>query len=217
MIEGYAYCQTIFEQDKLIDLSYTEVNAAFGKLTGLHDVVGRKISDILPGFAKTNPEFFESLGRVALTGEPEKFETYIEPLNIWLSLTAYSSGRESFVAVFDNITESKRAESAIRESEVRYRLMFEANPYPMWVYDLDTLHFLAVNDAAVVHYGYSREEFMTMTLKDIRPLDQVPKLLRSAGFPNPINSADNLWLSKKDGSVLVLRSRHTNLFLQEGR
>ena len=59
-----------------------------------------------------------------------------------------------------------------------YRLLFESNPQSMWVYDLATLRFLAVNDAAVHHYGYSRAEFLRMTPKDIRPQEDV-KLLEN--------------------------------------
>ena len=54
------------------------------------------------------------------------------------------------------------------ESEEQYRLLFESNPHPMWVYDRKTLSLLAVNDAAIQHYGYSRDEFLSITIKDIR-------------------------------------------------
>ena len=56
-------------------------------------------------------------------------------------------------------------------------MLFEASPTPMWVYDAETLAFLAVNDAAVRHYGYSREEFLAMTIKDIRPPEDIPRML----------------------------------------
>src|SRR5271167_4122213 len=59
----------------------------------------------------------------------------------------------------------------VRKSEERHQLMFAANPYPMWIYDCETLRFLAVNDAAVRNYGFTREEFMAMTLLDIRLLE----------------------------------------------
>lgn len=65
----------------------------------------------------------------------------------------------------------------LQASESRYRLLFESNPLPMWVYDTETFAFLAVNEAAVRHYGYSREQFLGMTIKDIRPPENVPVLL----------------------------------------
>ena len=74
-----------------------------------------------------------------------------------------------FVGVHTDISESRHSERALRESEKRYRRLFLAHPYPMWIYDRETLRFLAVNDAAVAFYGYSREEFERMTLHELRP------------------------------------------------
>src|SRR5262249_27114425 len=75
------------------------------------------------------------------------------------------------------IGDRKRAEQALRESEKEYRLLFHGNPNPMWVFDLETLRFLEVNEAAIQHYGYSREEFLNMTLKDIRLPEDVNAML----------------------------------------
>ena len=71
------------------------------------------------------------------------------------------------------------AEEARRESERIYKELFENNPNPMWVYDRDTLRFLAVNDVAISHYGYSREEVLGMTIEHIRPPADVPALRKS--------------------------------------
>jgi len=73
------------------------------------------------------------------------------------------------VGVHTDISESKHSERALRESEKRYRRLFLSHPYPMWIYDRETLRFLAVNDAAISFYGYTREEFERMTLAEIRP------------------------------------------------
>ena len=76
-----------------------------------------------------------------------------------------------------DITQRKQTEAELRESEQRYRLIFDGNPTPMLVFDHETLAFLEVNEAAVQHYGYSREEFLGMTLADIRPPEEVPAMI----------------------------------------
>src|SRR6266700_2386643 len=75
------------------------------------------------------------------------------------------------------ISGRKAVESRIREAGERYRLLFENNPFPMWIYDLESLRFLAVNDVARLSYGYSLSEFLKMTIKDIRPEEDVPAIL----------------------------------------
>lgn len=80
---------------------------------------------------------------------------------------------------FSSITEKIEAERQLRLSEERYRYLFYNNPLPMWIYDTGTLCFLEVNDVAIEKYGYSREEFLKLTLKDIRSQDDIEKLISS--------------------------------------
>jgi len=97
--------------------------------------------------------------------------------------------------------------STIPDSANWFRNLFEANPHPMWVYDLPSLRFLAVNDAAVAHYGYSHAEFLQMTIADIRPAEEVPRLLdnvraTSASTTGGLDQA-GVWRHRtKDGRVL---------------
>ena len=92
---------------------------------------------------------------------------------------------------------------ALAESEQRYKLLFESNPQPMWVYDLETLAFLMVNDAAVNDYGYSREEFLRMTIKDIRPVEDMPVLMSNvAQETRPLQKSYGWRHRKKDGTLI---------------
>ena len=83
----------------------------------------------------------------------------------------------SFRGLARDITERKRFEEALRDSEERYRLLFESTPQPIWVYNEETLAFLAVNEAATRTYGYSRYEFLSMTINDLRPQEDIPTLI----------------------------------------
>jgi PAS domain S-box-containing protein len=120
MLDGFAYCKMLFEDGRPQDFIYLETNGAFEKLTGLKNVTGKKISEVLPGIRESYPVLFEIYGRVALTGRPESFEIYLEPLAAWLFVSVYSTEKGYFVTVFDNITERKRAESI---AQARLRML----------------------------------------------------------------------------------------------
>ena len=109
----------------------------------------------------------------------------------------------SVLSLVLDVTVATRIEEALRKSEAQYRLLFESNPQAMWVYDLATLRFLAVNDAAVHHYGYSRSEFLDMTIKDIRPPEDVKKLEEYLASENAHDENAGEWQHrKKDGTVI---------------
>lgn len=97
----------------------------------------------------------------------------------------------------------KRAEDVLEKSEEQYKLLFESNPIPMWVFDRKTLRFLAVNQAAIRQYGYTEQEFLAATIADIRPSEDVPALLadvkkREEGLQEP-----GMWRHRKKNGSLI--------------
>jgi PAS domain S-box-containing protein len=160
MIEGFAYCRMLFEDNRPQDFIYLDVNNAFEKLTGLKNVVGRRVTEVIPGIREADPQLLEVYGRVALTGKPERFETYVEALHNWFHIAVYSPEREHFVAVFDVITERKRAEEALIASEVRYRRLFEAAIEGILILDAETGMVVDVNQFLIEKLGFSREAFL---------------------------------------------------------
>lgn len=115
MIDGYAYCEMVYtEQNQPVDFIYLEVNKSFERLTGLENVVGKPVSEVIPGAREMNPELFEAYNRVALSGKSESFEIFFKPLNIWFDISVFSPSIGFFVAVFENITDRKKVEEELQ-------------------------------------------------------------------------------------------------------
>ena len=102
-----------------------------------------------------------------------------------------------------DVTGRNKTLEALRNSEERYRLLFDASPQPMWVYDLESLRFLAVNQAAIDHYGFPREDFLSMTIEEIRPLDDVEKLYQRLDEDLPATAAATIWRHRKANKELI--------------
>ena len=157
MLNGLAYCEIIIDNGRPTDFVYLEVNDAFGELTGLKDVIGRRASEVIPGIQESDPELIEIYGRVALSGKPERFEIYLNALHMWLSISVYSSRKGHFVALFDVITERKNAElSAIRAKEEWERTF---NAVPDLIALIDTEHRITrVNKSMADRLGTTPEK-----------------------------------------------------------
>ena len=116
-----------------------------------------------------------------------------------------SGDTSGVVLVFRDVTQRRRTQQQLEESERRYRLLFDSHPEPMWVYDRDTLAFLMVNNSAVERYGYTREEFLRMTLRDIRPAEDVPRMEADVREGEAKLHTDGPWRHrKKDGSIIFV-------------
>jgi PAS domain S-box-containing protein len=169
MTNGYAYCRMFYQDGRPVDFQYINVNKAFEKQTGLTGVEGKLVSEVIPGILESDPELFERYGRVALTGIPESFEMYVASLHMWFSISVYSPQREYFVAIFDVITERKLAEQAVRESEARYKTLFESAAEGILIADILTREQKYANPAICKMLGYTQEELTKMEVNDIHP------------------------------------------------
>jgi len=105
------------------------------------------------------------------------------------STASFDKEKEILFGVIQDVTAKNKMDEALRQSEETYRLMFENNPQPMLIYDFDTLEILEVNKQAILHYGYSRDEFLSLTVINISPSEDIPKVdeyiqkLRLGGVP----------------------------------
>ena len=131
------------------------------------------------------------------TGRARKDGTVID---VWLTI---SGVKDSFGAIVGastiarDINERLRGVEALHQSEDSYRALFERHPGPMWLYDLETLRFLTVNEAAIASYGYSRQEFLSMTINEIRAPEE--EALGDAADDTRGNSARH---RRKDGTFI---------------
>ncbi len=172
MLDGIAHCEMVFDNDRPVDFIYLDVNDAFERLTGLEDVVGKKVTEVIPGIRDAHPELFEIYGRVVLTGKPEKFEIDFRLLKRWFSVSVYRTEKNRFVAAFDNITDRKQAEEALRESESRFKGAFETSAIGMAIVSLDG-RYLQVNQSLCLSVGYAEQELLNGTFPDITHPDDL--------------------------------------------
>ena len=113
--------------------------------------------------------------------------------------------------------ERREAEFALRDSEARFRFLFVGNPLPMWVYDLETLAFLEVNDAAVAHYGYSREDFLKMRITDIRPPEEAHRLRKNLAQARQALEDSGPWRHRLKNGQIILAQITSHLLPWNGR
>lgn len=129
-------------------------------------------------------------------------------------------GQQMLITSPLDVTDRVLAENALKASEERYRQLFESNPLPLWVYDLETLAFLDVNNVACERYGYSRDEFLAMTMCDIRPAEDIATFKRRIPHDGTTRLNFGPWRHRrKDGTVMMveINSHDVNMHGRKAR
>jgi len=215
--ESIARFRTLFEASPdailLIDprdnWPILDCNTAACQMNGYtrNELIGQSIDILNPNpWASANRD--EYLARIRREGilryeTPHRRKNGTEfPIEVSTSLISLG-GRDVLLGIDRDITERKQAEKKLRSSEERYRYLFENNPHPMWVYDRKALAFLAVNEAAIAKYGYSHQEFLNMTIVDIRPPEDADRLMKNLAQPRqPLEHSDGWRHLLKDGTLI---------------
>lgn len=224
LFENNPYPMWVFD---LETLAFLAVNEATVSRYGYHreEFLSMTITDLSPAediplLLKRLPEISTRVGPGGIWRNRKKDGTVID-VEITSDLISFS-GRKAKLVLANDVTERLRAEEALRQSEEQYRLLFDRNPHPMWVVDPSTHTFLAVNEAAIRHYGYSREAFLRMTICDIRPPEEVPLLLgylqeaaHRETSSDPVMGG--VWTHRKKDGSLIEAEITWNLILFRGK
>lgn len=173
-------------------LDFLAVNEAAIRQYGYSrkEFLGMKVTQIRP--PEDVPDFLQRFGRVEENlvshGEfrHQRKDGSCFPVEVFARTIDFAD-RPGMIVLLTDLTQRKLAEARLRESEELHRILFDQNPQPIYLFDFETLNVLAVNDAMVAKYGYSKDEFLKMRATDIRPHEEVPRFLKAV--PSDVGGA----------------------------
>jgi PAS domain S-box-containing protein len=200
MWDGFALHEILCDdQGTPTDYRFLEVNPAFERITGLSsaELIGRTVMEVLPSTERT---WIEIYGKVALTGEPLVFENYSGEMQKHFMVTAFQPKPNQFACIFVDITERKQA---LRDSEEKFRIIFEDSPQGIIAIDIETHRLLYANPAACRMFQHSEEEFLSLEIADLHPKDSLGHVL--AEFESQMRGNKPISIEvpclRKDGTI----------------
>lgn len=174
-----------------------------------HKVLNKNLWDVFAD--SVDSESYRQYHQAMTTRHAMHFEDYYPVLQKWYEISAYPSVNGLSV-YFKDVTERKLSELRLTESEKRYSELFHLSPQPMWVFDADTAMFLDVNEAAIKHYGYTQDEFLSMSIKNIRPeeeIEVVDQLILSRTTEKQVHHEQIFRHRTKSGQVIYVDVQST--------
>lgn len=209
MSEGFAYHRIVLDAEgKPCDYVFLEVNEAFEELTGLkrEDIIGRQATKILPGIKNDSTDWVGKYGQVALTGKPVQFVSYAEPLEKYYSVSAFSPHKGYFAVTFSDITERKKMERALRESEAKLRVTLRSIGDAVIATDADS-RITFMNPVAAHLTGWNEDEAYGQKIEKVFRI--INELTRKP-------AEDIVRRVLREGTISAL-ANHTSLVTRDGR
>jgi PAS domain S-box-containing protein len=173
---AFAYHRIVFDDDgHPYDYILVEVNNAFENLTGMKrkEIIGKSVTDVIPGLQTSEFDWIGTFEKVALTGEKVEFEQYLEPLQRWLSVLAYSSESQYFVTLFTDITEYRSAQETIQSQHDFLEKVKESLTHPFYVIDANDYTVTMANDASGFGLLEESSTCFSLTHRSTAPCDSI--------------------------------------------
>jgi PAS domain S-box-containing protein len=179
MLEGFAYCRMVYDAEgEPVDWVYLAVNPAFERLTGLSGIVGKRVTEAIPRTREDHPELFRIYGRIARRGRPETFEIAFRPLDLHLRVSAFCAGQDSFIAVFEDITEEKRSQECLKENRALLQTIVDGTTDAVYVKD-PAGRYMLFNAAAERVTGKRTAEVLGKDDSYLFPADEAATVMAS--------------------------------------
>jgi PAS domain S-box-containing protein len=157
----------VYEKGRPVDFIHEEVNSGFEKVTGLKNLIGLSLSEVLQGSHESGRQFFEKMLNVAGSGASDRFEMYMEGFGKWLDVSLFSPGSGFLVGTFYDISDRKLAEEATMYCDERFRNLFENHSAVMLLLDPVSGNVIDANQAAASFYGWPIEVLRRMNIEQI--------------------------------------------------
>ncbi|GEM_PF-613806 len=191
-----------FAMDKDWTVTYWNKEAENILNTPRSEIIGKNLRDFFPGADERS--FIDAYRKVLSTKEPERFDEYLPSAKMWLEVSVYPNN-DGLSVYFRDATVRVKAEQELQNAKERYQMLFDFSPFPIWVYDINTLRFLAVNAAAMEVYGYTKAEYLEMDVRNMYPPEEqhvLERMLQEKVSSREVNKAQ-VRLARKSGEILT--------------